>query len=261
MTYQTILYDAADGVATITLNRPEKLNAVTLEMLWEMGQAFAAARDDEHVRAVVLTGAGRGFCSGQDLTAFAGFPTPDQVEEAIVTGYKPLVGLMTTLEKPVIGAVNGVAAGAGASLALACDLRIMADDASLMQAFINIGLVPDAGSTWFMARLVGYSRALEIAIEGERIPASRCLELGLTNRVAPPDQLMGAAMEWARKLAARPTRGIGLTKLAMTHAVTHDLISTLEYEAQLQKMTVVTEDHREGVMAFIEKRQPVFKGR
>jgi 2-(1,2-epoxy-1,2-dihydrophenyl)acetyl-CoA isomerase len=154
-----------------------------------------------------------------------------------------------------------VAAGAGASLALACDLRVMAHDASLMMAFSNIGLVPDAGATWFLTRLIGYSRAYEMAVEGSRIPAERCYELGLTNKIVPSEQLMSIAMAWVRKLAERPTLALGLTKQAMQHAQLNDLSATIEYEAQLQKQTVGSIDFVEGVMAFIQKREPHFQGR
>jgi 2-(1,2-epoxy-1,2-dihydrophenyl)acetyl-CoA isomerase len=185
----------------------------------------------------------------------------DDVAAYIVANYQPLMQLICTLPKPVIAAVNGVAAGAGASLALACDLRVMADDAQLMQAFSNIGLVPDAGACWFLARQVGYSRAYEIAIEGERIGAARCLELGLTNRVVPAAELLPAAHAWAATLAERPTRALALTKLALYQALQSDLAETIAYEAELQKQTIVSADHREGLAAFRERRKPVFTGR
>ena len=259
--YKTILYAVDEFVAAITLNRPDKLNALTVEMYGEIADAVETARDDEHVRVVLVTGAGRGFCAGQDLSVFATAPPPDEVEQALMTITKPLIESIVGVEKPTLAAVNGVAAGAGASLALACDLRIMSEEASLLQAFVNIGLVPDAGSAWFLVRLVGYSRAFEMAIEGERIPAERCLELGLANRVVSADKLMDEAGTWAKKLAQRPTLTVGLTKRVMLDAITSDLSGTLVLEAALQKIAVASEDHREGVMAFIEKRKPVFKGK
>jgi 2-(1,2-epoxy-1,2-dihydrophenyl)acetyl-CoA isomerase len=259
--YQTLLYNVDQNVALIRLNRPERRNALTRELLSELTFALDAAGSDDGVRAVVLTGEGKTFCSGQDLSAFTAAPTPDDIRAAIAETYKPAILRLCTLPKPVIAAVNGAAAGAGASLALACDLRVLADDASLVQAFVNIGLVPDAGSSWFLTRLVGYSRAFEIAISGERIPAPRCLELGLANRIAPAASLLDSALEWARQLAQRPTYAIGLTKQAMIAATEHSLAGTMDLEADLQALAVTSEDHREGVSAFLQKRVPVFRGR
>ncbi len=192
---------------------------------------------------------------------FQPIPTPEQISETIISNYQPMMAMISSMKKPVIAAVNGVAAGAGASLALACDLRLMAHDASMLMAFSNIALVPDAGANWLLTRLVGYSRAYEIAIEGSRIPAERCLELGLTNKVVPAEQLLTIAMAWARKLAQRPTLALGLTKQAMQFAELNDLASTIEFEANLQKQTIISHDFMEGVMAFMEKRDPEFQGK
>lgn len=260
-TYETVLYEMHNQVALITLNRPKRRNAMNETLNRELFLAFQQAQNDDTVRAVLVTGAGKGFCAGADLADFAQIPTPQQVYEGILSNYQPLMGLITTLSKPVIAAVNGVAAGAGAALALACDLRMMAHDASLMMAFSNIGLLPDAGACWFLARLVGYSRAYEIAAEGERISVERCLELGLTNRVAPADTLLPYALEWAERLAKRPTLALGLTKHALHHALLNDLTSTIEYEARLQQQTIPSHDHMEGVMAFLQKRVPEFAGK
>lgn len=259
-TFQTITYSVEGAVATITLNRPERRNALTPEMLSELYHAFNQANGDPAVRAVVLTGAGVTFCSGQDLSIFTGKVKGEEVRKAIVTYYEPLILRMVSLPKPIIGAINGGAAGAGASLALACDLRILADDGYILQAFSNIGLVPDAGSTWFMARLVGYSRALQLCIEAERIPAVRCLELGLCNKVAPAGELLGAAQTWAGHLAQRPTLAVGWTKQALTAAATQSLQMSIHQEAELQALAIESADHIEGVMAFLQKRAPVFKG-
>lgn len=259
--YETLLYDVRGHVATITMNRPERRNALNETLNHELLVAFQQARDQDDVRAVVLTGAGQSFCAGADLAAFQQMPTPDQVYDAIVNTYQPLMDLITTIPKPVIAAVNGAAAGAGAALALAGDLRLMAYDASLMMAFSNIGLVPDAGATWFLVRQVGYSRAYEFAIEGKKLSAEQCLEWGLANRVAPADRLMEESIEWAAKLARRPTLALGLTKRALNHAARSDLASAIEYEARLQKQTIPSHDHMEGVMAFLQKREPEFKGR
>lgn len=258
--YQTILYQVEDGVATLRLNRPERRNALTSEMLGELHTAMVAAANDPAVRAIVLTGEGPTFCAGQDLSIFTGQMEGHLVRDAIVKYYKPLIMAMVEIEKPIIGAINGGAAGAGASLALACDLRVMADDAYILQAFSNIGLVPDAGSTWFMARLVGYSRALQLCIEAERIPAARCLEWGLCNRVVQTGELQGTAQTWARALAQRPTLAVGWTKQALCAAMTTTLEASIHLEADLQAQAVQTADHREGVMAFVQKRAPQFRG-
>lgn len=259
--YQTILYTVDQAVATIRLNRPDRRNALTQEMLAELRNAVETVADDDAVRALLVTGEGPTFCAGQDLSIFTGKVEAHTVREAIVKYYKPLILSMVDLQKPIIGAINGGAAGAGASLALACDLRIMADDAYLLQAFSNIGLVPDAGSTWFMARLVGYSRAFQLCIEAERIPAARCLDLGLCNRVVPAGSLHQEALAWAHSLAQRPTLAIGWTKHALGAAVTTTLEASIHLEADLQAQAIATDDHREGVMAFVQKRPPVFRGK
>ena len=258
---QTVLYSVDAGVATITLNRPERRNAVTPEMLQVLRTRFEAAGEDERVRSVLVKGAGKGFCAGQDLSIFGSIPEPEAVRDVVLNYYRPLIESICRLEKPVVAAINGVAAGAGASLALACDLRIMADDASLLLAFSNIGLVPDAGASWFLTRLVGYSRAYEIAVSGERVSASRCAELGLANRVTVADTLLADAQQWAQQLAQRPTVALGLTKRVMYQATMQDLAAILVAEAELQTQATMTADHREGVIAFVEKRQPVFNGR
>ena len=259
--YETILYEVQDSVVLITLNRPERRNAMNRELNRDLLAGFEEAAADDQVRAVVVSGAGKGFCAGADLAMFQPQPTAEKVYEMIISSYQPIMEAVTSMKKPVIAAVNGVAAGAGASLALACDLRVMAHDASIMMAFSNIALVPDAGATWFLTRLVGYSRAYEIAAEGNRIPAERCLELGLANKVVPAAQLDTISLAWARKLAERPTLALGLTKQAMEYAHLHDLASTIEYEARLQKQTVPSYDFMEGVMAFVQKREPEFQGK
>ena len=259
--FDTLLLDTQNNVATITLNRPERRNAMNTTLNQELTTAFTQVGEDETIRAVLITGAGKGFCAGADLTAFSQMPIPDEIYEAVVTSYQPMMAQLVMMKKPVVAAVNGVAAGAGMALALACDLRLMADDASLMMAYSNIAFVPDAGASWFLARLVGYSRAYELAIEGERIPADRCLALGLTNKVVPAASLRVEAQAWTERLAKRPTLALGLTKHTLHHALLNDLASTIEYEAQLQKQTAVSQDHREGVMAFIQKREPNFTGK
>ncbi len=259
-TYTSILTQTQNNVAIITLNRPHRRNAITHAMLGEVAQALKSAAKDRQVRAIVLTGAEHSFCAGQDLAEFGGENSPNYVYKHILRHYRPVIELLTTIEKPVIAAINGVAAGAGVSLALACDLRVMSDDASLLLAFSNIALIPDAGATWFLVRAVGYSRAYEIAIEGEKIPAERCLELGLSNKLAAADELMPVALAWAEKLAQRPTFALGLTKRAMNKAVTLSLTQAIEYEAHLQQLAAEHPDFTEGVAAFVEKRPPVWSG-
>ncbi len=264
-TEETVLYAIEQGVATITLNRPARRNALTPTMLQALQARVVQAEQAEEVRALLIIGAGKGFCAGQDLTIFDGAVEPEAVRaivhDTVLNDYRPLIESICRLEKPVIAAVNGVAAGAGASLALACDLRIMAEDASLLLAFSNIGLVPDAGASWFLTRLVGYSRAYEIAISGERVTAARCLALGLTNRVTDPNALLADAQQWAQALAQRPTIALGLTKRVMQQATQQALGAILVAEAELQAHAAMTADHREGVAAFAEKRPPVFTGR
>lgn len=258
---ETVIYETQGHVATITMNRPERRNAMNTALNQDLLTAFEWAQDDDEVRAIVLTGAGKGFCAGADLSVFEGIPTPEQVYEGILTQYQPLMGLLTTMPKPIIAAINGVAAGAGASLALAADVRVMAEDASLMMAFSNIGLVPDAGATWFIVRQMGYSLAYQMAIEGERLDATQCLAYGLTNKIAPGDSVIEVALAWAVKLSKRPTLALGLTKHALDFAARHSLAETIEYEARLQKQTIPSHDHMEGVMAFMQRREPNFKGK
>lgn len=261
MTYTTILYDTHDGVLRITLNRPERLNALTDTMRHELIDAFTRAGAEDEVRVVVLTGAGRGFCSGADLVAALESGEPVDFGQALRTTYNPLVRQMRGLPKPIIAAVNGVAAGAGMSLALACDLRIAAESASFIQAFVKIGLVPDSGSTWLLPRLVGLTRAMELMMSGRKVDAAEALAIGLVNRVVPDEELGGAVAKLAQEYANAPTRAIGLIKQAVDYALDHTLEEALEQEAELQAQAGRTADHVEGVAAFLEKRVAHFKGK
>jgi 2-(1,2-epoxy-1,2-dihydrophenyl)acetyl-CoA isomerase len=247
-----------DGaVLTITLNRPDVLNAFTAEMHRQLAGAFKDARDPA-VRAVVVTGAGRGFCVGQDLNEFG--EAARDIAGRLREHYHPTVLAVRELEKPVLAAVNGPAAGAGLSFACACDLRIAAEGATFVPAFINIGLVPDMGGTFFVRRLLGTARAFEWMTSGRRLSAVEALEWGLVTEVVPDDRLADRAAERAAELAAMPTRGIGLSKRLFDHAEHATLEQQLEREAQLQAAATQTADFREGVDAFLEKREPRFEG-
>lgn len=257
----TIAFDVRGNVAVITFDRPDKLNAFSQGLSRAFLSALRNARDDSSVRAVVVTGNGRAFSAGADMAAFSELEEFSDVQDFLLATYRPIVELMTSMPKPIVGAINGPAAGAGASFALACDLRVMSEDAYLMQAFINIGLVPDAGSSWLLARQIGYGRAFEFAIEGTKIDAARCLELGLTNRVVPGDEVLSNAIDWARRLAARPTIAVGLTKRLLHDAAESTLAESVALESDLQRYAMSTDDHAEGVKAFKEKREPNFEGK
>ncbi|UCG33230.1 MAG: enoyl-CoA hydratase/isomerase family protein [Phycisphaerales bacterium] len=252
------------AVRKIILNRPDVLNAFNADLLESLGRAVRDADKDEAVRCVLITGAGRAFCSGQDVADLVNGlerGEPVDLEKVLHERYNPIVTRIREMKKPVIAAVNGAAAGAGWSLALACDLRIAAESAVFLQAFINIGAVPDAGSTYMLPRLVGMARAAELCFTGRKVSAAEALQLGLVNRVVPNEQLADEAMQLARELAARPTRTIGWCKRALDEAWTEDFDDQLEREAKLQGKAIRTEDYAEGIRAFIEKRPAQFKGR
>ena len=247
-----------DGaVLTITLNRPDVLNAFNREMHRALAATLKEARDGG-VRAVVLTGAGRGFCVGQDLTEFR--EAPGDIGSRLRESYHPNIRAIRALEKPVIAAVNGAAAGAGMSLACACDLRLAADSATFVPAFINIGLIPDSGGSYFVTRILGPARAFEWLASGKRLTAAEAHAWGLVTEVVEADALASRAGGLAAQLAELPTRGVGMTKRLLDHAVTATLEEQLEREAQLQAAATKTEDFKEGVAAFLEKRPPRFRG-
>ncbi len=260
MTYETILYEVHEGVATITLNRPEVVNAINDQLGFELYGALKQVERNRDVRAVVLTGAGRGFCSGQDLsdrtTITAGFSLADSVRER----YNLLLAKMNELPVPLIAAVNGAAAGAGFGLALACDLRFAAENAKMTMAFSKIGLVPDSGSSYFLPRLVGLSKALELAWTADVIDAQEAHRLGLVNRVFAPEALQSETLTFARRLAAGPTLAYGLTKQLMHENAVASLPQALENEARFQAIAGRSHDFREGVAAFVEKRLPQYRG-
>ena len=257
--YQTLLYGLTDSVLTITLQRPEVYNAINEQMKKELNEAFQEAEGDNAVRCIVLRGAGdKAFCSGQDLKEHAGGKR--SLKESLEKSYNPLIKKIRTIEKPVIGMINGVAAGAGCSLALACDMRIMSTTAKLIEVFIRIGLVPDSGSHWFLLRLTGIARAFEYAATGRDITAEEAERVGLVNKVAVPEKLESETMTLASALAHSPTRSIGLIKRTLNQASSADLQTILSYEAYIQEIASKTEDHREGLTAFLEKRPAKFKG-
>jgi 2-(1,2-epoxy-1,2-dihydrophenyl)acetyl-CoA isomerase len=256
---ETILYAVADGVSTLTLNRPEVYNAFNEQMKREVNEALREAERDRAVRCIVLRGAGeKAFCSGQDLKEHRG--SKRSLKESLEKSYNPMIRRIRTMEKPVVAMINGVAAGAGCSLALACDMRVMASGAKLIEVFVRIALVPDSGSHWFLPRLAGMARAFEYAATGRDVGAAEALQAGLVNRVVEPADLERETMVLARALAKGPTRTIGLIKRTLNKALVTDLESLLDYEAQIQQIASETEDHREGVAAFLEKREPTFKG-
>jgi 2-(1,2-epoxy-1,2-dihydrophenyl)acetyl-CoA isomerase len=261
MAFETILYETSNHVANITLNRPETLNAFNDTMIAETTAAFKQAGRDESVRCIVITGSGKAFSSGQDLKDASSRQGEFSIGKHVRHGYNVLILAMVTIEKPVIAAVNGVAAGAGCSVALAADLRIASHKASFIQAFSRVGLIPDSGSTWTLPRLIGYARAYQMAITAERITAEKALEWGLVNEVVPDEQLGEVVAAWARSLAEGPTLAFGLTKRAMHRASGFSLAEALEYESYLQEIAGRSYDFQEGVHAFTEKREPNFQGK
>jgi len=258
----TIRYDVADGVATVTLDRPDALNALTVELKVALLGALEDAAADDTVRAVVLTGAGRAFCVGQDLREHAdALDAGDTALDTVREHYNPIVRAITGLPKPVVAAVNGMAAGAGASLAFACDFRIAADKAGFLMAFARVGLGPDTGASWTLQRLVGYGRATALLMLAEPISAEQALEMGLVNAVVPAADVAAAAAEIAARLAAGPTVAYAGIKRALSVAATSDLATALETEAEVQAACGRTEDHRAATHAFLDKQQPAFQGR
>ncbi len=256
----TVLSALADGVLGLTLNRPEKLNAFNEDMHLALRAGFERAHKDADVRAVLLTGAGRGFCAGQDLGDRDPRKGAPDLGHTIETFYNPLLRLIRSLEKPVICAVNGVAAGAGANIVFACDITLAARSARFIQAFAKIGLVPDSGGTWNLPRLIGEVRAKALALTAESLDAETAAGWGLIWRAVDDDKLMDEAKTLAVRLAAGPTKGLGLTKRAIQAAATNSLDEQLDLERDLQREAGRSADYAEGVAAFLEKRRPEFKG-
>lgn len=262
MSYENILFGIEGGIATLTLNRPEKLNSFTQAMHLEVRDAFERIRADASVRVLVLTGAGRGFCAGQDLSdrAVAAGGAPVDLGDSVEKYYAPLVMAIKDLPMPVICAVNGVAAGAGANLALACDIVLAAKSASFIESFCKLGLIPDTGGTWHLPRLVGPARAMGLALLGEKLSADHAEQWGLIWKALPDDALMTETMAMAERFAAAPTKGLAFTKRAMQLSACNSLHAQLKLETDMMRELGNSHDYREGVAAFVGKRTPHFKG-
>jgi 2-(1,2-epoxy-1,2-dihydrophenyl)acetyl-CoA isomerase len=264
MAYEQLIVDRDDAVATIRLNNPARLNALSPVMTPELLQELTTCAEDPGVRAIVLTGEGRGFSAGADLSAlqepYLKGERP-KLSLFLREGYNKLIPLLAETPKPVVAAINGVVAGAGVSLALACDLRIASEDATFSMAFVRIGLIPDAGSCYLLPRTVGMAKALELALLSDRVDAAAAKDLGLVHHVVPAERLTPEAQALAMRLADLPTTAIALTKRAFNAASRLTLAETMDLEAELQDEAGATDDHLEGVLAFLQKRAPAFTGR
>ena len=258
MAYSKIIYTVAEGVATITLNRPDKLNSFDRAMALETIEALDQARDDDAVRAILLTGEGRAFSAGQDLAEAIAPGT--KIEEIITVQYNPIVRRLRALPKPVVCAVNGVAAGAGANIAYACDLTLAAESAVFIQSFIQLGLIPDSGGTFTLPRLVGMQRAFGQMILAPKVSAKEAEAQGMIWKAVPDAELMNEAIALAKKLAVMPTKAIALTKDALNRSTFNNLDDQLDVENELQTVAGNSHDYQEGVQAFLEKRKPVYRG-
>lgn len=263
MAYQTILFEAQNGLARLTLNRPERLNSFTVQMHEEVADALGIVASDDTIRTLVLTGAGRGFCAGQDLGDRAVAPGSEPVDlgDSVERFYAPLIRTIAGLPMPVICAVNGVAAGAGANIALACDIVIAARNAKFIQSFANIGLIPDSGGTWVLPRLIGQARALGLALTGEPLHADTAERWGMIWKCVDDDALVAEVEGLATRFAAGPTRGLAATKKLIRQSWLQSLENELDLERDAMRELGFSEDYREGVAAFMAKRKPVFTGR
>lgn len=257
--YQFLKFEKEGGVVRLSMNRPEVYNAFNNELTFELQDAFKQIRRDNEVRVVVLTGEGKAFCSGQDLKASQADPNRSFLD-SVRKRYNPLIKAMRELPKPIICRLNGVAAGAGCSVALACDIIVASDQATLIEVFINIGLVPDSGSSYFIPRLVSPARAFELCTMGSKLSAIQAYEWGMINKVVPHEQLDAAVQEYVDYYATAPTKAVGMIKKMLNKAQTASLDEMLEYEAYCQEIAGNTADHKEGVTAFLEKRKPQYTG-
>lgn len=258
--YNSLLYQVQDGIATITLNRPDVFNAFNDEQSYELQDALKQVARDAAVRVVVLTGAGKAFCSGQDLKAIADSTGKRDLSESLHKRYNPIIRAMRALPKPIIARVNGVAAGAGCSLALACDLVVAAESAKFIEVFVNVGLVLDSGSSYFLPRLVGSARAFEMSTMSSRVSAQQAYDWGMVNKVTPDAELDAAVAVYTDYYKSAPTKAIAMMKKMLNKSFNSDLDSMLDYEAYCQKIAGNSADYKEGVTAFNEKRKPNFTG-
>ena len=258
MEFNCLKYNSEHGVTTITLNRPDRFNAFNNEMSYELQDALKSVKRDKECRVVVLTGEGKAFCSGQDLKDIAG--EKRSLSDSLYKRYNPIIKAMRSLSKPIICRLNGVAAGAGCSLALASDFIVASEKASLIEVFVNVGLVLDSGSSYFLPRVVGSQKAFELATMGSKVSAQQALEWGMVNRVVAPDQLDQEVAEVASFYAKAPTKAIGMMKAMLNKSTYSDLDTMLQYEAYCQEIAGNSTDYKEGVTAFNEKRKPEFKG-
>ncbi|MBV6441232.1 MAG: 1,2-epoxyphenylacetyl-CoA isomerase [Saprospiraceae bacterium] len=255
-----IQFSVENAVARITFNRPQVFNSMHQPMRQEVLEALALCERDPEIRAVLITGSGKAFCAGEDLQEVVD-PNGPSLTEIISTGYNPIVLKIRSLEKPVVAAVNGVAAGAGANIALACDITVAAVSASFTQAFSKIGLIPDSGGTWTLPRLVGMQRAAALMMLSDKIPAADAAAMGMIWKTFPDETFIGDSVQLAETLAQMPTKGLAFTKQALNRSFSNDFATQLALEDTLQTAAGATRDYREGVTAFLEKRKPVFEGR
>jgi 2-(1,2-epoxy-1,2-dihydrophenyl)acetyl-CoA isomerase len=262
----TVLYDLTDGVGTVTLNRPDAMNALSTELKVALRDALSAAAGDDAVRAVLLTGSGRAFCVGQDLAEHAANLQGDEQQRKAVWStvpehYTPIATTLATMPKPVVAGINGVAAGAGAAFAFACDFRVMSEEAGLNMAFSAVGLSADSGSSWTLPRLVGMAKAKELLLQPSTIPAAQALELGLVTEVVPAAEVAERSRALAVRLAAGPTLAYGAIRRSLAYSVGHGIEESLDMERQMMELTGSSADHRNAVTAFLGKQQPTFEGR
>lgn len=257
---ETVIFEQRDSIGYISLNRPDKYNSFTRELALALQTALKTCAEEESIRAIYITGSGKAFCAGQDLGEVTQEDGPS-LSTILLEHLNPVIKLIRETEKPIVAAVNGVAAGAGANIALACDITVASESSSFIQAFSKIGLIPDSGGTFFLPRLVGMQRAAAYMMLGEKVSATEAERVGMIYRAFPADSFEADAWKLVKKLAQMPTRGLGLTKRALNQALSNDLDRQLAIEEQMQSDAGLTEDYKEGVQSFLEKRKPVFKGK